>query len=168
MKQSPKYQLQNPLLDQFTQEDFPYKDILSFEYLEYKKNSANRFKHPPMANADRAAQFSPFAALTGHEAAIQESQRLTENQRFLSEDRKEELDQNLQLILAKNPHPILQVQYFEADSTKSGGSYPIKKGTLRQLDRYTRLLIFTDDSQISLDQIVDLQAIIPQNIPDKP
>ena len=77
--------------------------------------------HPQMSIYDRAAQFSPFAALTGHEAAIQETARLTEEQAELNEDKKEELNEKLQELMAHaEEHLAVTVTYFKPDDRKEG------------------------------------------------
>ena len=75
-----------------------------------------------MSIYDRAAQFSPFAALTGHEAAIKETARLTEEQVELDEDKQEELNEKLQTLIAyATEHPTVSVTYFKPDDKKTGG-----------------------------------------------
>ena len=82
--------------------------------------------HPQMSIYDRAAQFSPFAALTGHEAAIRETARLTEEQAELNEDKKEELNEKLQELMAHaEEHPTVTVTYFKPDDRKEGGKYAV-------------------------------------------
>lgn len=79
-------------------------------------------RHPQMPHADRAAQFSPFAALTGHEAAIQETARLTDAFVELDEDRKEELDEQLRLIRDnQTQRPEIEATCFRPDRKKAGG-----------------------------------------------
>ena len=82
--------------------------------------------HPQMSIYDRAAQFSPFAALTGHEAAIRETARLTEQEAELDEDKKAELNEKMQELMkyaAEHPteHPRVSVTYFKPDDRKAGG-----------------------------------------------
>ena len=85
--------------------------------------------HPQMSVHERAAQFSPFAALTGHEAAIRETARLTEGQIELEEDRKEELDEKLSgLLQPGSVCPEVTVCYFEPDARKEGGAYRTVRG----------------------------------------
>ena len=83
-------------------------------------------KHPHMSPEDRAAQFSPFAALTGHEAAIKETARITDEFVEPDADKKQELDEELQMIrmaLADNKTAKVQMIFFKPDGKKSGGSY---------------------------------------------
>ena len=96
-------------------------------------------RHPRMSMADRAAQFSPFAALTGHGAAISETARLTDRQIELSEDAKALLDQKQSLLTERlAEHPEVAVTWFRADSQKEGGRYEVAQGRLRQIDTYAR------------------------------
>ena len=91
-------------------------------------------RHPRMSMADRAAQFSPFAALTGHGAAISETARLTDRQIELSEDAKALLDQKQSLLTERlAEHPEVSVTWFRADSQKEGGRYEVAQGRLRQI-----------------------------------
>ena len=90
--------------------------------------------HPQMSNYDRAAQFSPFAALTGHEDAIREAQRLTTHKAELSENTAEELDRKLQMLKdALAVHPMISVTYFRQDERKDGGSYLTERGRLSRM-----------------------------------
>ena len=80
-------------------------------------------KHPRMAREDRAAQFSPFAALTGYDAAISETQRLTEKRRELDENKKAELDAKMaDLVRQLDEHPTVRITYFKEDDRKDGGA----------------------------------------------
>ena len=107
--------------------------------------------HRPMPRADRAAQFSPFAALTGHGAAISETARLTDRQIELSEDAKALLDQKQSLLTERlAEHPEVAVTWFRADSQKEGGRYEVAQGRLRKIDAYARCLVLEDGSEISL------------------
>ena len=83
-------------------------------------------KHAPMARADRAAQFSPFAALTGLDAALRETARLTDQRITLDEYEQAALDETLQAVrdaLTKKEHPTVEVCYFVPDTRKAGGAY---------------------------------------------
>ena len=89
-----------------------YDDIIDLPHPTSKK-------HPRMSRQNRAAQFSPFAALTGYDAAIQETERNTEKKRILSEDAIAEINENLQLIQEKkNEHPYVHITYFEKNIKK--------------------------------------------------
>lgn len=116
-------------------------------------------KHPHMAPLDRAAQFSPFAALTGHEAAIKETERLTEDRLELDEDKKELLDGQFQVIrehLAERPE--ITFTYFKPDEKKSGGSYVTTTGNVKKMDLYTRRIMFEDGTWILMDDVVAVEG----------
>ena len=114
-------------------------------------------KHPPMSLYDRAAQFSPFAALTGHEAAIVETARLTEAVMELGEDEKEKINEKLQWLLE---HPQeerkVTITYFVPDERKAGGSYPSITGIFHKINEYERTIIMKDGRIIPIDRIKDI------------
>jgi len=112
---------------------------------------------PRMSPQDRAAQFSPFAALTGYEAVISETGRLTGSRVELSEDRKTELDAvQQQLAAVLTECPMVTVTYFVEDERKSGGEYVTLTGSVCRLNTHLRFLQMTDGTQIPLDDILDI------------
>ncbi len=114
-------------------------------------------KHPPMPMAKRAAQFLPFAALTGFEGEIAEAARLTEEARSLGEDALVALDEQLSLLRQRmREQPAVSVVRFVPDERKAGGRYETVTGRLRRLDEANRVLILTDGSRIDLDTIAEL------------
>lgn len=116
-------------------------------------------KHPRMPLADRAAQFSPFAALTGHEAAIRETARLTDRRIELDEDEKTALDRKLRLItehLAERP--AVRITYFQADQRKDGGSYEIAEGSMKKVDEIARMVVLTDGRRIPIEDIYEIES----------
>lgn len=114
-------------------------------------------KHPQMPLLDRAAQFAPFAALTGHEAAIKETARLTEEEIELDENSKELLDFRLQQLQEHlSEHPEVTVTYFCPDEKKTGGAYETVTGVVKKVDEYAGELVFTDGRRIGLGAIVEL------------
>lgn len=116
-------------------------------------------RHPQMALADRAAQFSPFAALTGHEEAIQETARLTEDFIELDEDRKEQLNEQLLLLKeGQSRNPEIEVTYFRPDDRKDGGAYVTVRGRLKRIDEYGRQLLFTDGTAVSLERLFSVSS----------
>lgn len=115
--------------------------------------------HPRMSLYDRAAQFSPFAALTGHEAAIRETARLTDRRLELDEDSRRILDGKLQLIQRwrrEGKSIVLSVTYFQPDERKSGGSYVTVKGKVKKIKEYEKKLILEDDREISMENILEI------------
>lgn len=135
-----------------------YEDML---YLPHPRSS----KHPPMSRANRAAQFSPFAALTGYEAAVTETARHTQDRILLDDHRRALLDARLSSIqehLAE--HPLVSITYFVPDAQKEGGAYVSRMGDLRKIDTYARhilLHIQEEDTLLSIpiDDIIDLEAV---------
>ena len=114
---------------------------------------------PRMSMIDRAAQFSPFAALTGYDAAIKETGRLTDERIELTEDSRAVLDRKQQLLLDNlADHPEASVTYFVPDERKSGGAYVTVTGIVKKVDDYQRLLILTDGTKIPLDEILDMES----------
>lgn len=117
-------------------------------------------RHPQMPMADRAAQFSPFAALTGHEAAIKETARLTDAFVELDEDRKEELDEQLQLIKENlSQMPEIEVTYFQPDLKKAGGTYMTIHGKVKKVDEYNHQMIFTDGMVLSMENLYSVEML---------
>lgn len=114
---------------------------------------------PQMPMEDRAAQFSPFAALVGYDDAIDETARQTEAQITLTEDRKAELDQTMQQLLRQlDQQPMVRLRYFAPDTRKAGGAYLRVSGRVKKIDSFARTLFFTDGVQIPLDSIVELEG----------
>ena len=117
-------------------------------------------RHPQMSPSDRAAQFSPFAALTGHEAAIKETARLTDAFVELDEDRKEELDEQLQMLKEnQSQRPEIEVTYFQPDLKKTGGSYMTIRGRVKKVDEYNHQVIFTDGTVLSMETLYSIQGM---------
>ena len=118
-------------------------------------------KHPRMPVADRAAQFSPFAALTGYEAAVQETARLTDERIELNEDELAALDEKLRTVLAWNGEaPLVSITYFQADDRKAGGSYTTAQGYIRKLDELRRVIVMQDGSKIPVDDVLEISSKI--------
>lgn len=117
-------------------------------------------RHPPMSAHDRAGQFSPFAALTGFEAAIAETQRLTDSRITLEEGVKELLDQRMQEILERiETQPMVQILWFRYDPRKTGGEYITHIGRVKKVDTYNRQMLFTDGSAIPLEEIFSISLL---------
>ena len=127
-----------------------YDDIINLPH----PTSAN---HPRMALYDRAAQFSPFAALTGHDAAIKETARLTEQKIELSEDTISQLNEKLQIV-ADHLETEVTITYFVPDERKSGGAYVSYTGIVRRIDDYEHTLIMTDKTVIPIEQISEIES----------
>ena len=114
----------------------------------------------PMSMSDRAAQFSPFAALVGYGDAVAETARLTDSRLELTEDEMTELNANLNRLLdSLDEQPQISVTYFIPDDKKSGGKYVEKVGVVRIFDSYANELVFMDGVRIALTDIVELTII---------
>ena len=114
-------------------------------------------KHEPMPMSDRAAQFSPFAALTGYDAAIAETARLTDQRIELSEEERAELDYKQQ-YLATLDAPTVTVTYFVPDERKSGGAYVTHTGVLKRVDEVESMVVFKDGLRVPLDEVMDIKC----------
>ena len=112
----------------------------------------------PMDPIKRAAQFSPFAALTGHEEAIEETGRLTERFREPDEDVKAYLDRQIAQIMA-DPTREVEIRYFKPDSRKAGGAYVTKRGRVRKLDSISKDVIMEEGGIIPVHYIVDISIL---------
>lgn len=114
-----------------------------------------------MSQSNRAAQFAPFAALTGYDASISEAARLTETQIELDDKTKEIL--NMKLCFLKNhikDRPYVTITYFVPDHKKDGGAYVNYSGNIRVIDEIEQTLIFTDRTTIYIDMVLDVQGEI--------
>ncbi len=115
----------------------------------------------PMSMHDRAAQFSPFAALVGYDDAVAETARLTDSRAVLTEDEISELNANLNRLLGSlDEQPEISVTYFVSDEKKSGGRYAEKIGTVRIYDSYANELVFTDGVRIAVKDMASLDFTV--------
>ena len=113
--------------------------------------------HPPMPLSDRAAQFAPFAALTGYGEVIKETARQTDRKPELTEDEKQALDYKLQMAVSlPGEKPVVTVTYFVPDGKKAGGSCHRIRGKIRKTDTDRGKLIMENGEQIELDLVVDI------------
>lgn len=129
-----------------------YEDIINLPHHVSKKR-------PQMSNYDRAAQFSPFAALTGYDSAIAETARLTDQKIELSDDRIEALDAVLYKIgenIASRPE--VEVLYFKPDARKAGGAYCTVAGAVRKLDQISKTLQLTDGTVIPILDVLSISC----------
>jgi hypothetical protein len=116
-------------------------------------------KHPRMPLADRAAIFSPFAALAGHGAAIEETARLTDQRIELTEEEKTLLDEKLRLLLETGR--VGAFTYFLPDGRKDGGAYVTTVGTIKKIDPLKGQVILTDRTAIPIEDILEIEAQAP-------
>ena len=112
----------------------------------------------PMDMMSRVAQFAPFAALTGHDAAIQETARQTTEQLDQSAEQLEEMSRKLNYALSLSDAPLLTITYFQPDSRKSGGAYVTIEGKVKSIDEYSNLMILADDNRIPLSAILSIDS----------
>ena len=116
---------------------------------------------PQMPMSDRAAQFAPFAALTGYDSAIKETGRLTDERIELDEEALTALDMKFQILMeALEEEPEVSITYFKPDEQKAGGSYLKVTGTLKKLDEYERILMLMNGQKIKLDAVLDIDGDI--------
>ena len=114
---------------------------------------------PQMPMSDRAAQFAPFAALTGYDSAIKETGRLTDNRIELDEEALTALSMKLQFLMdAIDEEPEVEITYFKPDERKSGGAYLKITGIVKKLDEYERVLVLISGQKIKLDDIMDVSG----------
>lgn len=109
-------------------------------------------KHPQMPVSKRAAQFSPFAALTGHKESILEKARLTDEKKELDENQKELLDRKLKYLLLNN-NLVVKITYFLPDIKKSGGSYVTITDKIKKIDEYDKIVLLTNGMKIKISDI---------------
>lgn len=128
-----------------------YDDIINLSRPQYHDL-------PPMSIHDRAAQFSPFAALVGYDAAVEETARLTDSRREMEEDEINELNRQLsELNKRLSERPRIRVTYFIRDRKKEGGRYASKVGNARTIDQAENRIIFTDGESVP---IKDMYSVV--------
>lgn len=135
-----------------------YDDIISLPHPTSRKR-------PRMSVQDRAAQFSPFAALTGYDAAIRETARLTEERIELNEYEQAVLDQRITLLQEHlKDLPEVTITYFQPDERKEGGKYHSLTGVVKKIDSYERQLVLADKSKIPIESILNLESELFRNM----
>ena len=136
----------------------PYDDIINLPHPTSQR-------HPRMPVRERAAIFSPFAALSGHGAAIAETARLTERRVELDEDTRAELDRKQGVLLEHiDEQPEITITWFQPDERKDGGAYLTATGRLKKLRELERLLVLADGAEIPLEDVVALESGIFQTL----
>ncbi len=129
-----------------------YDDIISLPHPTSKK-------HQRMSRENRAAQFSPFAALTGYDALVDETARLTEMRTELDEQQKSALDEILRQLLEHiGEKPEIAIRYFVPDLRKFGGEYIDYRGWLLRIDPFEGSLLFEDGLKIAIEDVFDIQS----------
>ncbi len=131
-----------------------YDDIINLPH----KQSAKR---PHMSLLDRAAQFAPFAALTGYDDAVKETARLTDERIEMSEENLNVLNMKYQILVDRldEEHEV-SFTYFVPDGAKSGGAYVTKQGIVKKVDNFERLITLCDGTRIPMDDILTIDGDI--------
>ena len=120
---------------------------------------------PQMSMIDRAAQFSPFAALTGYDAAIKETGRLTDEKIELDEEALSNLNMKFQILFEKpDEQPDIAITYFKPDETKSGGAYLTTTDKIKKIDEYERIITTANGTKIPMDDVISLESEIFQDL----
>lgn len=129
----------------------PYDDMIDLPH----PTSA---KHARMPISERAAQFSPFAALTGYDAAVKETARLTDRKGELDEDAKTALDLKLRTLADGGELcPKVSITYFQADKKKAGGAYVTAVSPVKKIDNIKRVVVLTDGTQVPIEDIFEIE-----------
>ena len=113
---------------------------------------------PQMSMMDRAAQFSPFAALTGYDAAIKEPGRLTDEKIELGEEELSILNMKFQLLVdSLDEEPEVNITYFKPDDRKAGGAYLTASGTVKKIDDFERIIFMKNGTKIPMDDVLSIE-----------
>ena len=127
-----------------------YDDIINLPHHISKK-------HPQMTLEARAAQFAPFAALTGYGDEIRETARLTNRRIDLDEEAKSILDNKIQIILKQMlQKPTVTITYFIPDLKKDGGKYITIFGIIKRIDKYKQVIVLEDKTEVQINEIIDI------------
>ena len=128
-----------------------YNDIINLPH-HVSKN------HPPMPMMNRAAQFAPFAALTGYDAVIQETGRLTDGFIELDDSKKEQLNRKIAELMEQiDERPMVTIIFFKPDERKAGGTYSTVSGKLKKVDEFRQLLVLEDETPIPFNCVFDIR-----------
>lgn len=132
--------------------DFRYNDILNMQYPdpEIERDFPDRVL--------RAAQFAPFAALTGYDDAVEETARLTDRKIELDEDSICRINERLLYIMNSENPEYVSVTYFVPDEKKMGGCYVTKKGEVFKVSEYERIVVMDDGCEIPIDDILSVEG----------
>jgi hypothetical protein len=114
---------------------------------------------PHMSAIDRAAQFSPFAALTGYDSSIKESARLTGTRVELDDSQKEDISDRLRIVTeCLDDDTEVSITFFLPDAKKAGGEYVTASGTVKKIDEYERMIVMNDGRLIPIDEVIDVDC----------
>ena len=116
---------------------------------------------PQMPMQDRAAQFSPFAALTGYDAAVKETARLTDKKIELDEEALTFLNRKYQILVDRlDERSEVIITYFKPDAKKSGGAYVEIAGAVKKVDDFERIIVMMDGTKLPMDDVLDIEGEI--------
>lgn len=136
---------------EYYHDEHRYDDIINLPHYQSDKR-------PHMSLRDRAAQFAPFAALTGHDDAIEETARLTENEIIIDESQREQINQVLSKVCSEaNGSIVVAITYFKPDRLKEGGAYLTDTGRVKKVDTIEKVVIMESGMVIALEQIVSIE-----------
>lgn len=114
---------------------------------------------PQMTLLDRAAQFAPFAALTGYDDMVKETARTVDQRRDLSDEQMEVLNLRIKYITDHlKDEPIVTITYFVPDSKKTGGKYCTKEGIIKKVEEYNKIFVFTDGTIVPLPDVWSIES----------
>lgn len=131
-----------------------YEDVIKFSHPTSKR-------HPRMTLSERAAQFSPFAALTGYNESVKERERLTKQKIELADDERQILDVKLHFLQAHIKDELeIRITYFEPDLYKEGGRYITKRSFIKKIDAYNQMVIMKDNTNIPIKRIIKIEGEI--------
>ncbi len=136
-----------------------FDDIINMQYpnLEIEKDFPDKIL--------RAAQFEPYAALTGHDEAVKETARLTDTKLVLDENVKEELDRKLNYLIDYcDFFPEVTITYFVPDEKKNGGKYINKTGIIKKIVEYDEAIVLDDNSEIKINDILMIESDVFNNV----
>jgi len=127
-----------------------YDDIINLPHHISKK-------HPQMTLEARAAQFAPFAALTGYDDEVKETARLTNRRIELDDEAKSILDNKIQIVLEQiSQRPTVSITYFIPDTRKAGGEYVTITGIIKKVDSYNQVIVLENRTEIPINEIIDI------------
>lgn len=128
-----------------------YQDIIN---IPYQKST----KRKQMSLNDRAAQFAPFAALTGYEESLKETSRKTTSKKELTQDDKDIISAKLNFIITNKLKEDILFTYFIKDLKKSGGKYVTVIKQVKRIDEVNKIVYFIDKELINIDDIIDIKS----------
>ena len=133
-------------------------DYHRYDDVIYRQHPTSK-KHPRMSRMNRAAQFAPFAALTGYEESIEETARLTDQRIELSDEDISNINIKLNLIKERiKERPKVAIIYFQPDERKEGGAYITVTGKVRRIDEVNRVLVFDDERVVWIENMINVNT----------